>query len=166
MSLMKSLVWTIGIFGMVIFAVACGDDDDDEGHAAPAVASVAASAVGSAVDNTPASTTSAQRAAGGAGTAGTATQAAPPQLASASNEAGIWVNTGVGSVEAVGVGEEGQQIGIYQIGNQCREPVIVAEYLPNLIHGNHVVLVQHGHYLQFQKGQKGVTHVQVALTVG
>ena len=97
MSLMKSLVWTIGIFGIVIFAVACGDDDDDEGHAAPAVASVAASAVGSAVDNTPASTTSAQRAAGGAGTAGTATQAAPPQLASASNEAGIWV-TGTGEM--------------------------------------------------------------------
>ena len=97
MSLMKSLVWTIGIFGIVIFAVACGDDDDDEGHAAPPVASVAASAVGSAVDNSPASSTSAQRAAGGAGTAGTATQASSPQLASASTEAGIWV-TGTGEM--------------------------------------------------------------------
>ena len=100
MSLIKNLIWTIGIFGIVIFAVACGDDDDDddEGHAAPAVASVAGSAVASAVDNTPASsTTSAQRAAGGAGTSGTATQAAAPQLASSSTEAGIWV-TGTGEL--------------------------------------------------------------------
>ena len=98
MSLIKNLIWTIGIFGIVIFTVACGDDDDDEGHAAPAVASVAGSAVASAVDNTPASsTTSAQRAAGGAGTTGTATQAAAPQLASSSTEAGIWV-TGTGEL--------------------------------------------------------------------
>ena len=97
MSIMKSIVWTIGIFGIVIFAVACGDDDDDEGHTAPPVASVAASAVGSAVESAPASATSAQRAAGGAGTAGTATQAAAPQLASASTEAGIWV-TGTGEM--------------------------------------------------------------------
>ena len=97
MSIMKSIVWTIGIFGIVIFAVACGDDDDDEGHAAPAVANVAGSAVASAVDNTPASSTSAQRAAGGAGTAGTATQAAAPQLVSSSTEAGIWV-TGTGEL--------------------------------------------------------------------
>ena len=97
MSLMKSIVWTIGIFGILIFAVACGDDDDDEGHAAPPVASVAASAVGSAVDSSPASSSSAQRAAGGAGTAGTATQSATPQLASASTEAGIWV-TGTGEM--------------------------------------------------------------------
>ena len=97
MSLMKSIVLAIGIFGIVIFAVACGDDDDDEGHAVPAVASVAASAVGSAVDTTPASATSAQRAAGGAGATGTAIQAAAPQLASASTEAGIWV-TGTGEM--------------------------------------------------------------------
>ena len=97
MNLVKSIVWTIGIFGIVIFTVACGDDDDDEGHAAPPVASVAASAVGSAVESAPASTTSTQRAAGGAGTAGTATQSAAPQLASASTEAGIWV-TGTGEM--------------------------------------------------------------------
>ena len=97
MSLMKSIVLAIGIFGIVIFAVACGDDDDDEGHAAPTVSSVAGSAVASAVESAPSSTTSTQRAAGGAGTAGTATQAASPQLASASNEAGIWV-TGTGEM--------------------------------------------------------------------
>ena len=97
MNLVKSIVWTIGIFGIVIFTVACGDDDDDEGHASPPVSSVAASAVGSAVDTTPASATSAQRAAGGAGATGTAIQAAAPQLASASTEAGIWV-TGTGEM--------------------------------------------------------------------
>ena len=92
MSIMKSIVWIVGIFGIVIFAVACGDDDD-EGHEAPAVASVVASAVESA----PASATSAQRAAGGAGTAGTATQAATSQYATGSSEAGIWV-TGTGGM--------------------------------------------------------------------
>ena len=97
MNLVKSIVWTIGIFGIVIFAMACGDDDDDEGHAAPPVSGVAGSAVASAVESAPSSTTSTQRAAGGAGTAGTATQAASPQYASASTEAGIWV-TGTGEM--------------------------------------------------------------------
>lgn len=96
MSLMQSIVWTIGIFGIVIFAVACGDDND-EGHASPAVANAAASAVGSAVESSSASATSSQRAAGGAGTAGTATQSVASQLASASTEAGIWV-TGTGEM--------------------------------------------------------------------
>ena len=50
MSIMKSIVWTIGIFGIVIFALACGDDDD-ESHTAPTVSSVAGSAVGSAVES-------------------------------------------------------------------------------------------------------------------
>ncbi len=99
MSIMKSMALAIGIFGILVFAVACGDDDDDEGHADPAVASVAASAVGSAVDSTsgttaaPASRTSAASASGAAGTGQTATL----QLASASTEAGIWV-TGTGSL--------------------------------------------------------------------
>ncbi len=97
MNLVKNIVWTIGIFGIVIFAMACGDDDDDEGHASPPVSSVAGSAVASAVESAPSSTTSTQRAAGGAGTAGTATQAASPQYASASTEAGIWV-TGTGEM--------------------------------------------------------------------
>ena len=97
MSIVKSIVWTIGIFGIVLFAVACGDDDDDESHTAPTVSSVAGSAVASAVESAPASATSAQRAAGGAGTTGTATQAASPQLATASTEAGIWV-TGTGEM--------------------------------------------------------------------
>ena len=100
MSIVKSIVWTIGIFGIVLFAVACGDDDDDEGHAGPPVSSVAGSAVASAVESAPASATSAQRAAGGAGTTGTATQAAAPQLATASTEAGIWV-TGTGEMNLV-----------------------------------------------------------------
>ena len=51
MSIVKSIVWTIGIFGIVLFAVACGDDDDDEGHTAPPVSSVAGSAVASAVES-------------------------------------------------------------------------------------------------------------------
>ena len=92
MSIMKSMALAIGIFGILVFAVACGDDDDDdEGHAA--------SAVGSAVDSTsgttpaPASRTSAASASGAAGTGQTATL----QLASASTEAGIWV-TGTGSM--------------------------------------------------------------------
>ncbi len=99
MSTMKSMALAIGIFGILVFAVACGDDDDDEGHGAPAVASDAASAVGSAVDSTsgttaaPASRTSAASASGAAGTGQTATL----QLASASTEAGIWV-TGTGSL--------------------------------------------------------------------
>ena len=95
MSIMKSIVLAIGIFGIVIFAVACGDDD--ESHTAPTVSSVAGSAVGSAVESVPAAPVTTQRAAGGAGTAGTATQAAAPQYATASAEAGIWV-TGTGEM--------------------------------------------------------------------
>ena len=91
MSIMKSIVLAIGIFGIVIFALACGDDDD-ESHTAPTVSSVAGSAVGSAVESVPAAPVTTQRAAGGAGTAGTATQAAAPQYATASAEAGIWVS--------------------------------------------------------------------------
>ena len=96
MSIMKSIVWTIGIFGIVIFALACGDDDD-ESHTAPTVSSVAGSAVGSAVESVPAAPVTTQRAAGGAGTAGTATQTAAPQYATASAEAGIWVS-GTGEI--------------------------------------------------------------------
>ena len=70
MSIVKSIVWTIGIFGIVLFAVACGDDDDDEGHTAPPVSSVAGSAVASAVESAPAAPVTTQRAAGGAGTDG------------------------------------------------------------------------------------------------
>ena len=95
MSIFKSIVLAVGIFGIVIFAVACGDDNED-GNASPAVASVAASAVGSAVDSSSTSAASPQRTAGGAGTAGTA-QSAAPQLAVASSEAGIWV-TGTGEM--------------------------------------------------------------------
>ncbi|MCY4527437.1 MAG: SIMPL domain-containing protein [Chloroflexi bacterium] len=96
MSVVKSVVLAIGLFGIVIFAVACGDDDD-EGPASPAVASVAASAVGSAAESAPASTSSSPRAAGGAASAGAAPQSAAPQVASASTEAGIWV-TGTGAM--------------------------------------------------------------------
>ena len=95
MTFLKNIVWAIGIFGIVIFAVACGDDDD-EGHASPAVANAAASAVGSAAESSSASASGSQRVAGGTGTAGTS-QAAAPQLATASTEAGIWV-TGTGEM--------------------------------------------------------------------
>ena len=118
MSIMKSIVLAIGIFGIGIFAVACGDDD--EGSGAPAVASVAASAVGSAMESSSgasgtsgtaaASQTAASSASGAAGTApvskiSTASasgssvpiQAPTPQYATGSTEAGIWV-TGTGSI--------------------------------------------------------------------
>ena len=96
MSIMKNILLAIGIFGVLVFAVACGDDED-EGGGAPAVASVAASGAGSAVDSisgaAPASRTASASTSGSTATV----QAAAPQLASASNEAGIWV-TGTGSM--------------------------------------------------------------------
>ncbi len=96
MSIMKSILLAIGIFGVLVFAAACGDDDD-EGSGAPAVASVAASGPGSAVDSisgaAPASRTAAASTSGSTATV----QSAAPQIASASNEAGIWV-TGTGSM--------------------------------------------------------------------
>ena len=116
MSIFKSIVLAVGIFGIVIFAVACGDDND-EGHASPAVASVAGSAVGSAVDSTPASASSSQRAAGGAATAGAATQSAAPQIASASTEAGIWV-TGTGEMNL------SPDIALVRIGVETTSPSV------------------------------------------
>ena len=99
MSIVKSIVWTIGIFGIVLFAVACGDDDDDEESCGPA--RLERGRLRRRVRRwralPAAPVTNAQRAAGGAGTAGTATQAAAPQYATASAEAGIWV-TGTGEM--------------------------------------------------------------------
>lgn len=116
MSVLKGIIWIIGISSVLLIAVACGDDDD-EGHAAPAVASVAASAVGSAVDNAPASAASSQRAAGGAASAGAAPQSAAPQVASASGEAGIWV-TGTGEMSLA------PDIALLRIGVETTSPSV------------------------------------------
>ena len=97
MNVLKSIVVTIGIFGIVIFAVACGDDD--EGYTTLPIANVGASVGGSAVDSAPpVSAASVQRAAAStlAGPAGTGTASAP-QYAMGSTEAGIWV-TGTGEM--------------------------------------------------------------------
>ena len=95
MNVLKSIVWIIGIFGIVTFAVACGGDDD-EGYTTLPVSNVDASAVGSAVGNAPASATSAPHASTVVGTAGTGV-ASTPQYATGSTESGIWV-TGTGSM--------------------------------------------------------------------
>lgn len=115
MSIIKNIILAVGIFGVVIFAVACGDDAD-EGHASPAVANAAASTVGSAVDSSSASVSSSQRAAGGSGAAGTS-QTAALQLASASSEAGIWV-TGTGEMNL------SPDIALVRIGVETTSPSV------------------------------------------
>ena len=96
MNVLKSIVVTIGIFGIGILAVACGGDD--EGYTTLPVSNVAASAVGSGVASAPAPAVSVQHAPISAvgGPAGTGT-ASPPQYASGSTNAGIWV-TGTGEM--------------------------------------------------------------------
>ena len=96
MNVLKSIVVTIGIFGIGMFAVACGGDD--EGYTTLPVSNVAASAVGSGVASAPASTVSVQHAPTSAigGPAGTGAASAP-QYATGSTNAGIWV-TGTGEM--------------------------------------------------------------------
>ena len=96
MKVLKSIVVTIGIFGIGILAVACGGED--EGYTTLPVSNVAASAVGSGVASAPASAVSVQHAPtsafGGPAVTGTAS---PTQYASGSTNAGIWV-TGTGEM--------------------------------------------------------------------
>ena len=74
MNVLKSIVVTIGILGIVTFAVACGGDD--EGYTTLPVSNVAASTL--------------------PGPAGTGAASAP-QYAAGATEAGIWV-TGTGEI--------------------------------------------------------------------
>ena len=96
MNVLKSIVVTIGIFGIGMFAVACGGDD--EGYTTLPVSNVSASTVGSGVASAPASTVSVQHAPTSAigGPAGTGAASAP-QYATGSTNAGIWV-TGTGEM--------------------------------------------------------------------
>ena len=96
MNILKSIVVTIGIFGIGILAVACGGND--EGYTTLPVSNVSASAVGSGVASAPAPAVNVQHAPISAvgGPAGTGT-ASPPQYATGSTNAGIWV-TGTGEM--------------------------------------------------------------------
>lgn len=118
MNVLKSIVVTIGIFGMVIFAVACGDDD--EGYTTLPVSNVGASAVGSAVGSAPASAASVQRTSTStiAGSAGTGAASAS-QYAIGSTEAGIWV-TGTGEVSL------SPDIALLRLGVETTEPTVTA----------------------------------------
>ena len=115
MNVLKSIVVTIGIFGMAIFAVACGDND--EGYTTLPVSNVAASAVGSPVDSAPpASAASVQPTSTVAGPTGTG--AAPtPQYATGSTEAGIWV-TGTGEMSLA------PDIAIVRLGVETTAPTV------------------------------------------
>ncbi len=97
MNVLKSIVWIIGMCGIVAFAVACGGDDD-EGYTTLPVSNVAASAVGSGVVSAPSSAASVQHPSTSTvgGPAGTGA-ASPPQYATGSTNAGIWV-TGTGEM--------------------------------------------------------------------
>lgn len=97
MNVLKSIVWIVGMCGIVIFAVACGGDDD-EGYTTLPVSNVDTSAVGSAVVSAPSSAVSVQHPSTSTvgGLAGTGA-APPPQYATGSTNAGIWV-TGTGEM--------------------------------------------------------------------
>src|SRR5262249_57588000 len=62
-------------------------------------------------------------------------------------------------VEPVNVGEQDQRAGPDDVGDERREPVIVAE--PDLVGGDRVVLVDHRQYAQFEQAAKGALGVAV-----
>ena len=77
-----------------------------------------------------------------------------------------WVNARVCGIKSVNVGQYQQKVCIHQVGNQCRQSVVVAEDCADFIHGHHVVFVEQWHHAQLQQALKGVADVEVGLAIG
>ena len=75
------------------------------------------------------------------------------------DQAGLWVGARVGGKQAILIGENHQHIGLYLVGNQCRQGIVVAK--AQLIGGYGVVLVNDGHYPHLQQGLQGAASIQV-----
>ena len=79
------------------------------------------------------------------------------------NQGRVRIAVGVGRIQAVDIGENYQQIGVDQVGYQCRQPVVVTKYLPDFVHGNHIIFVQDRDYANIQERSKRVPDIQVGL---
>ena len=72
----------------------------------------------------------------------------------------------VGRVEAVGVGQDQQQVRVDQVGDLRREVVVVPDQrVLDLLDRDHVVLDHDRHDVELQQRQQSVARVQVALPV-
>jgi hypothetical protein len=73
---------------------------------------------------------------------------------------------GVGCIEAARVGEDGEQVGVDQVGDEGGEIVVVADGRAlDLLDGHDVVLVDDGHNPEVEQGEQGVPRVEVARAV-
>ncbi len=80
------------------------------------------------------------------------------------DDLGIGVAAWVGGVEAVLVGEEHEQVGFDEVGDECREVVIVTQ--ADFFGADGVVFVDDGNDAVLDEGFEGVTGVEVAATIG
>ena len=70
----------------------------------------------------------------------------------------------VPGVEGVHVREQHQRVGPHQVGDQCGQPVVVAE--PDLVRGDGVVLVDHGDGAELEQPGEGAQRVAVVGLAG
>jgi len=61
------------------------------------------------------------------------------------------------------VRQKDQQVGLYQVGNQCREGIIVAK--TDLFRGNRIIFIDDRDDVELQQGSQGTACVQVTLPV-
>ena len=73
----------------------------------------------------------------------------------------------IGGEQAVYLSQQDQEFGVYQVGDHGRQGVVVPEDVAlQLVHGDHVVLVDDGHHAKLEERQQGVAHVQVTQSLG
>ena len=77
---------------------------------------------------------------------------------------GAGVAARIGRVEAVDVGEQHQELGLDQVGDQRRQPIVVAEL--DLVDGDGVVLVHHRQHAELEQRRDRVARVGEAAPVG
>jgi hypothetical protein len=70
--------------------------------------------------------------------------------------------TGIGGEEALGVGEQEQQVGGHEVRHQRSKAVVVA--VADLVVGHGVVLVDHGHHAEVEQPLERLARVQVLRT--
>ncbi len=80
------------------------------------------------------------------------------------DQLGIGIVARIGVEHPVAIGKDHQQVGLDQVGHQCRQGVVVAE--ADLVGDHRVVLVDHRDHAQLDQGPQGAAGVQVALAVG
>ena len=79
------------------------------------------------------------------------------------NKLSIGIFARVAVVQAALVGEYQQRVGFNQIGYQCAQSIVVAEF--DFIGGDGVVFIDDGHHIPIEQGAQSRTRIQIAHAV-